>query len=253
MPSCVWSHCEWGGVMNASWQVSTSLPVFVLFSVTRPPLPPPPHTHMHMLMHAPACTHASRHTHTHTHTQTGNPSPALLVSIYIIFQCWSCGHWNLLFFSWLLYLLHVYSFALLLAQVSWSWETIFQQGCVHGGRWSIRPFSRIQFWVLLMGMPMLVSLSEVRLHMLKSEDPNTERFKWMLIYFNMDTQYAYFWGNPLYQATKWHLNNRSKMKNERKRLVLFSLSFLPLVQCLEDMCVRVKINKIIKICMSVLK
>ena len=34
------------------------------------------------------------------------------------------------------------------------------------------------------------------------QDPNTKRFKRMLIYFNTDTQHANFWGNPLYQATK---------------------------------------------------
>ena len=39
------------------------------------------------------------------------------------------------------------------------------------------------------------------------QDPNTKRFKRMLIYFNTDTQYANFRGNPLYQATKRHLNN----------------------------------------------
>ena len=33
-------------------------------------------------------------------------------------------------------------------------------------------------------------------------DPNTKRFKRTLIYFNTDTQYANFLGNPLYQATK---------------------------------------------------
>ena len=38
-------------------------------------------------------------------------------------------------------------------------------------------------------------------------DPNTKRFKPTLIYFNTDTQYAHFRGNPLYQATKRHLNN----------------------------------------------
>ena len=38
--------------------------------------------------------------------------------------------------------------------------------------------------------------------------PNTKRFKRTLIYFNTDTQYANFRGNPLYQATKRHLNNR---------------------------------------------
>ncbi|MCB4784616.1 MAG: hypothetical protein LGB69_08545 [Sulfurovum sp.] len=40
------------------------------------------------------------------------------------------------------------------------------------------------------------------------QDPNTESFKQTLIYFNTDTQYAQFWGNPLHQATKRHLNNR---------------------------------------------
>ena len=39
-------------------------------------------------------------------------------------------------------------------------------------------------------------------------DPNTKRFKRTLIYFNTDTQYANFRGNPLYQASKRHLNNR---------------------------------------------
>ena len=35
--------------------------------------------------------------------------------------------------------------------------------------------------------------------------------------FNTDTQYAHFWGNPLYQATKQHFNkqiNSSKWKKE---------------------------------------
>ena len=38
------------------------------------------------------------------------------------------------------------------------------------------------------------------------QDPNMKSFKRMLIYFNTDTQYENFGGNPLYQATKWHLN-----------------------------------------------
>ena len=33
-------------------------------------------------------------------------------------------------------------------------------------------------------------------------DPNTKRLKRKLIYFNTDTQYAHFRGNPLYRATK---------------------------------------------------
>ena len=33
------------------------------------------------------------------------------------------------------------------------------------------------------------------------QDPNTKKFKRTLIYFNTDTQYAHFRGNPLYQAT----------------------------------------------------
>ena len=32
-------------------------------------------------------------------------------------------------------------------------------------------------------------------------DPNTKRFKQTLIYFNTDTRYANFRGNPLYQVT----------------------------------------------------
>ena len=37
------------------------------------------------------------------------------------------------------------------------------------------------------------------------QDPNTKRFKRTLIYYDTYTQ---FWGNPLCQATNWHLNNR---------------------------------------------
>ena len=40
------------------------------------------------------------------------------------------------------------------------------------------------------------------------QDPNTKKFKRTLIYFNTDTQYAHFQENPLYEATKRHLNNR---------------------------------------------
>ena len=35
------------------------------------------------------------------------------------------------------------------------------------------------------------------------QDPNTKRFKRTLIYFDKDTQYANFRGNPLCQATKY--------------------------------------------------
>ena len=42
----------------------------------------------------------------------------------------------------------------------------------------------------------------------KLRDPNIKRFKWKLIYFDTNTRYAIFWGNPLCQATKQHLNNR---------------------------------------------
>ena len=48
------------------------------------------------------------------------------------------------------------------------------------------------------------------------QDPNTKRFKRTLIYFDMDTQYAHFQGNPLCQATKWHLNNKQMVKNDEK-------------------------------------
>ena len=36
----------------------------------------------------------------------------------------------------------------------------------------------------------------------------SQRFKRTLTYFDTDRQYANFWGNPLCQATKRHLNNR---------------------------------------------
>ena len=40
------------------------------------------------------------------------------------------------------------------------------------------------------------------------QDPNTKWFKGTLIYYDTDTQYAFFWGeNPLLEATKRHLNN----------------------------------------------
>ena len=97
-------------------------------------------------------------------------------------------------------------------------------------------------------------------HMLVSTrtDPDTKRFKRTLIYFNTDGQDAnfdyslsliyqpdirgheaphhhhlqIFGGNPLYQATKRHLLTTDKrlktMKNERKRLTLFWLSFCSL-------------------------
>ena len=38
----------------------------------------------------------------------------------------------------------------------------------------------------------------------------------MLIYLDMDTEYAQFWGNPFCQATKQHLNNRETVKNDEK-------------------------------------
>ena len=45
-------------------------------------------------------------------------------------------------------------------------------------------------------------------HETLSTDPNTKRFKLRLIYFNTDTQYANFRGNPLYEATKRHLTDK---------------------------------------------
>ena len=48
------------------------------------------------------------------------------------------------------------------------------------------------------------------------QDPNTKRFKRTLIYFNTDTQYANFRGNPLYQTTKRHLDKRYTVKNDEK-------------------------------------
>ena len=43
-------------------------------------------------------------------------------------------------------------------------------------------------------------------------DLNTKRFKRTRIYFNTDTQYANFRGNPLYKATKRHSSQGSSKK-----------------------------------------
>ena len=48
------------------------------------------------------------------------------------------------------------------------------------------------------------------------QNPNTKRFKRTLIYYDTDTQYANFRGNPLRQATKRHLNNSKTVKNDEK-------------------------------------
>ena len=43
-----------------------------------------------------------------------------------------------------------------------------------------------------------------------------KRFKRTLIYYDIDTHYANFEGNPLLQATKRHLNNSETVKNNEK-------------------------------------
>ena len=48
------------------------------------------------------------------------------------------------------------------------------------------------------------------------QEPNTKMFKRTLIYYDTDTQYSYFRGSPLRQATKRHMNNRQKVKNDKK-------------------------------------
>ena len=42
------------------------------------------------------------------------------------------------------------------------------------------------------------------------QDPNRKRFKPTLIYFDTDTQYAHFRGNPLRQVTKRHFKKKKK-------------------------------------------
>ena len=66
------------------------------------------------------------------------------------------------------------------------------------------------------------------------DNANTKRFKRTLIYFNTDTQYANFRGNPFCQTTKRHLNNRETVKNDEKlkeknKPILFWLSFCRLL------------------------
>ena len=45
-----------------------------------------------------------------------------------------------------------------------------------------------------------------------AQDLNTKRFKRKRIYFNTDTQYSNFRGNPLYKATKRHSSQGSSKK-----------------------------------------
>ena len=40
------------------------------------------------------------------------------------------------------------------------------------------------------------------------QDPSTKRFKRTLIYYDTDTEYAHFRGNPHCQATKRHLTDK---------------------------------------------
>ena len=61
---------------------------------------------------------------------------------------------------------------------------------------------------------------------------NTKRFKWTLIYFNTDTAYANFRGRyPVWShkmTLKQQINGQKRLKNERKRLILFAFSFYSL-------------------------
>ena len=47
------------------------------------------------------------------------------------------------------------------------------------------------------------------------QDPNIWKVQNNAIYSDK-TQHAIFGGNPLYQATKWHLNNNQMVKNYEK-------------------------------------
>ena len=67
------------------------------------------------------------------------------------------------------------------------------------------------------------------------QDLNTKRFKSTLIYFNMDTQYAHFWGNSLYQATKWQINGQKWWKMKEKDLVNMAVKINKLVQAVHRM------------------
>ena len=63
-----------------------------------------------------------------------------------------------------------------------------------------------------------------------------KRFERTLIYYDTDTQPAYFGGNPLCQATKRHLTVKwlKTMKSEMRSLSFLGLRCCFLVQCLED-------------------
>ena len=58
------------------------------------------------------------------------------------------------------------------------------------------------FW-LTNNLKHSINYNKTKFHRLKeTQDPNTKRFKGTLIYYDIDTQYAHFRGNPLRQATK---------------------------------------------------
>ena len=63
---------------------------------------------------------------------------------------------------------------------------------------SIRRRTRLADWFVNVKFSEVARSGQVE----AAQDLNTKSFKRTLIHFNTDTQYAYFRGNPLYQATK---------------------------------------------------
>ena len=53
------------------------------------------------------------------------------------------------------------------------------------------------------------------------QDPNTQKVQKNAFYLDK-TQPAHFWGNPLCQATKRHLNNSLTVKNDLKKVEMES-------------------------------
>ena len=82
---------------------------------------------------------------------------------------------------------------------------------------------------------LLCKVSKLSLYKIQTH----KRLKRMLIYYDANTRSANFQGNPLCQATKWHLNNSLVVKNNEKAEKWNNLSFWVelccfLVQCLEE-------------------
>ena len=99
-------------------------------------------------------------------------------------------------------------------QYRWIYSSLFALGwaCVDGGTLnSIQTHKRFRGTLFIRTR--------------QNQIQTNKRFKRTLIYYDTDSQSANFRGNPLRQATKRHLNNRSMVKNDEKQNYLSFLGW----------------------------